>query len=67
MLGKAYRELFLDTEDIENCCVSNSIADTTFTDEDGADDEMLIGLAKYTPVMSTIKIVWPLSMMSSTK
>ena len=55
LLGKAYRELFLDTEDIEKCCVSTT--DTTFTDEDGADDEMLIGLAKYTPVMSIIKIV----------
>ena len=55
LLRKVYRELFLDTEDIENCCVS--IADITFTDEDGADDEMLIGLAKYTPVMSTTKIV----------
>ena len=57
LLGKAYRdrELFLDTEDIERCCVY--IPDTTFTDEDGAGDEMLIGLAKYTPVMSTIKIV----------
>ena len=55
LLGKAYCELFLDAEDIENSCVS--ISDTTFTDEDGANDEMLIGLVKYTPVMSTTKIV----------
>ena len=59
--GKNYHEAFLDSEDIEQRCVSiaDFLVDQDEEDEDGDEDEELmglIGLAKYSPVlMSKLK------------